>query len=179
MNRTIDLPDINTIVFPQTQSNLNRDIIKHIGNLTYLKNYTNFELVKNLPKHITFNFDRFEHDELSKLNTNSEPVYTEHAKKQILENINDMLENIRNSDYFSIARNVKKDKYRKYFENFLMFESDIEKQKYLEISQNEKDILIIDDVTTTGTTLYEMLRVLRSINNRNKITIFTLVGKKF
>lgn len=179
LNRTIDLPDFNTIIFPQTQSNLNRKIISEIGKLTFIDNYTTFELIKNIPKNISFNFNKFNNDELNKLNDNGNPVYPEHTKRVIIENIENMLKNIKNSDYFSIARSVKKDKYRKYFENFLTFTNDEEKQRYLEISKTNKDILIIDDVSTTGSTLYEMLRVLRSINNKNKIVIFTLLGKKF
>ena len=37
LNRAIDLPDFNTIIFPQTQSNLNRKIISEIGKLTFIE----------------------------------------------------------------------------------------------------------------------------------------------
>ena len=42
----------------------------------------------------------------------------------------------------------------------------------------KQNILIIDDVTTSGSTLNEILRTLRIINKDNKITIFSLIGRK-
>jgi predicted amidophosphoribosyltransferase len=38
--------------------------------------------------------------------------------------------------------------------------------------------LIIDDVTTSGSTLNEILRSLRIVNDDNNITIFSLIGRK-
>ena len=38
--------------------------------------------------------------------------------------------------------------------------------------------LIIDDVTTSGSTLNEILRTLRILNEDNQITIFSLIGRK-
>jgi len=42
----------------------------------------------------------------------------------------------------------------------------------------KQNILIIDDVTTSGSTLNEILRTLRILNEDNKITIFSLIGRK-
>lgn len=41
-----------------------------------------------------------------------------------------------------------------------------------------QNILIIDDVTTSGSTLNEILRTLRILNEDNEITIFSLIGRK-
>jgi predicted amidophosphoribosyltransferase len=38
--------------------------------------------------------------------------------------------------------------------------------------------LVIDDVTTSGSTLNEILRSLRIVNDDNNITIFSLIGRK-
>ena len=38
--------------------------------------------------------------------------------------------------------------------------------------------LVVDDVTTSGSTLSEILRTLRIVNEDNKITIFSLIGRK-
>ena len=39
-------------------------------------------------------------------------------------------------------------------------------------------VLIVDDVTTSGATLGEILRTIRIFNDDNKITIFSLIGRK-
>ena len=41
-----------------------------------------------------------------------------------------------------------------------------------------QNVLIIDDVTTSGSTLNEILRTLRILNEDNEITIFSLIGRK-
>ena len=41
-----------------------------------------------------------------------------------------------------------------------------------------QNVLVIDDVTTSGSTLNEVLRTLRILNEDNKITIFSLLGRK-
>lgn len=41
-----------------------------------------------------------------------------------------------------------------------------------------QNVLVIDDVTTSGSTLNEILRTLRILNEENEITIFSLIGRK-
>ena len=41
-----------------------------------------------------------------------------------------------------------------------------------------QNVLIIDDVTTSGSTLNEVLRILRILNEDNDIRIFSLIGRK-
>ena len=50
-------------------------------------------------------------------------------------------------------------------------------EKLCETIKNH-NVLVIDDVTTDGSTLSEILRSLRIINDDNNITIFSLVGRK-
>ena len=59
--------------------------------------------------------------------------------------------------------------------NFLRFESEEERELYTMIRQ--QNVLIIDDVTTSGSTLNEILRTLRILNEDNEITIFSLIGR--
>ena len=40
------------------------------------------------------------------------------------------------------------------------------------------NVLVIDDITTSGSTLNEILRALRILNEDNSITIFSLIGRK-
>ena len=42
----------------------------------------------------------------------------------------------------------------------------------------QQNVLVIDDVTTSGSTLNEVLRTLRNLNEDNDITIFSLIGRK-
>ena len=45
-------------------------------------------------------------------------------------------------------------------------------------SIRQQNVLVIDDVTTSGSTLNEILRTLRILNEDNIITIFSLIGRK-
>lgn len=45
-------------------------------------------------------------------------------------------------------------------------------------SIRQQNVLIIDDVTTSGSTLNEILRTLRILNEDNDIAIFSLIGRK-
>lgn len=42
----------------------------------------------------------------------------------------------------------------------------------------QQNVLVIDDVTTSGSTLNEILRTLRILNEDNEITVFSLIGRK-
>ena len=42
----------------------------------------------------------------------------------------------------------------------------------------QHNVLVIDDVSTSGSTLGEVLRTLRILNEDNRITIFSLIGRK-
>lgn len=52
------------------------------------------------------------------------------------------------------------------------------KDEELCASIRQQNVLVIDDVTTSGSTLNEILRTLRIFNEDNKITIFSLIGRK-
>lgn len=60
--------------------------------------------------------------------------------------------------------------------NFLRFKD--EKDKQLCSTIRKQNVLIVDDVTTSGSTLNEILRALRVLNEDNQITIFSLIGRK-
>ena len=46
------------------------------------------------------------------------------------------------------------------------------------IKTSQQNVQVIDDVTTSGSTLNEILRTLRILNEDNEITIFSLIGRK-
>ena len=97
-------------------------------------------------------------------------------KEEAKKSINDMLDLIHQKDYFTIAKDVKKSRFRPYMMNFLKFASQEDEELCSKIRQ--QNVLVIDDVTTSGSTLNEVLRTLRILNEDNDITIFSLIGRK-
>lgn len=53
-----------------------------------------------------------------------------------------------------------------------------EKDELLCKTIRQQNVLVIDDIATSGSTLNEVLRSLRILNEDNKITIFSLIGRK-
>ena len=99
----------------------------------------------------------------------------EKTKKQIIDNIEKMMDSIHKLDYFSIARNIKKNKYKPYIRNYYKFKDENDKRLF-ETIQNT-NLLIVDDIVTSGTTLSYILKCLRAVNDSNNIVIFSLIGK--
>lgn len=120
--------------------------------------------------------DGYEQQYLNDVLENGRPRYTESQKQQVRDNINEMMNDIHKKDYFTIAKDVKKNKLRPYITDFLCFKD--EKDKQLCDRIREQNILIIDDITTSGSTLNEILRTLRILNENNNISIFSLIGRK-
>ena len=96
--------------------------------------------------------------------------------EEVKSTINAMVELIHQKDYFTIAKDVKKSRFRPYIMNFLKFATEADEQLCRSIRQ--QNILIVDDVTTSGSTLNEILRTLRILNEDNNITIFSIIGRK-
>ena len=70
----------------------------------------------------------------------------------------------------ALPQNISFDMY------FLRFESEEERELCSMLRQ--QNVLVIDDVTTSGSTLNEVLSTLRILNEDNEITIFSLIGRK-
>lgn len=107
---------------------------------------------------------------------NGHPRYTQTQKEEALASIGKMMELIHNKDYFTIAKDVKKSKLRPYMLQFLQFATDEDRELCATIKK--QNVLVIDDITTSGSTLNEILRTLRIMNEDNSITLFSLLGRK-
>ena len=134
------------------------------------------ELIKNLPSNISFDMDAFNEAYLDDVLENGRPRYTEPQKQEVRDSIQQMLDLIHQKDYFTIARDVKKSRFRPYMMQFLRFASKADEELCQTIRQ--QNVLVIDDVTTSGSTLGEILRTLRILNEDNRITIFSLIGRR-
>lgn len=169
LNKHENLTKFNCLLYPRScRSNLTKVIVNEIYKLTtHDMERSSFELVKTLPGSVQFDWKSF--------NANYSGDLGDNQYKQIQSYVNDILiPKIHNLSYFSIADNVKY-KYRPYIHNYLTF-SDTESKNLIESIQEGK-ILIVDDINTSGSTLTEILRIVRSINNNCEIYIFTLIGK--
>lgn len=162
-----DLKDFDVIVYPESQSHIVEDMLDYLY-LFCRKKIFSYKLVKKIPSEIEFDYETFEYTKLSNGN------YTEQQKDQVLSNIKQMMDNIHKQDYFSIARNTKY-KYRKYLKNFYSFEN----KKLEQIYERTKDkkILLIDDITTSGTTISLMLNTMEIIDPA-EIVVFSLIGNR-
>jgi hypoxanthine phosphoribosyltransferase len=109
---------------------------------------------------------------------NGRPRYTEVQQQQQIEKITKLLDEIHTLEYFSIAESVKTNKYKSYFSNFFYFDSPEMQQHFAEIKEKGEKILILDDVSTTGATLKEIIKIVRLFNKTSDIILFTLLGKK-
>jgi len=175
LNRRINLYDYNLVVMPESSSKVNQYMLRYIYRFAQPM-LRKMELVKSLPARISFDMDAYEQSYLNDVLENGRPRYTQAQKDEVKQSIAKMLDLIHQKDYFTIARDVKKSRFRPYMMYFLRFAT--EQDKELCATIRKQNILVMDDVTTSGSTLNEVLRVLRILNDDNEITIFSLIGRK-
>ena len=175
LNRKINLYDYDLVVMPQSSSHVNQYMLRYIYRFAQ-PTLRKMELVKNLPMNISFDMDAFTEAYLDDVLENGRPRYTEAQKEEVRQQITHMLDLIHHKDYFTIAKDVKKSRFRPYMQQFLKFASKTDEELCATIRQ--QNVLVIDDVTTSGSTLGEVLRTLRILNEDNRITIFSLIGRR-
>ena len=166
---------IKYVKFSESSSKVNQYMLRYIYRFAQPRLHK-MELIKSLPENISFDMDAYAVQYLDDVLENGRPRYTEKQKDEVKQSINDMMDLIHKKDYFTIAKDVKKSRFRPYMMNFLRFKS--EEDKALCATIRKQNVLIVDDVTTSGSTLNEILRALRVLNEDNRITIFSLIGRK-
>ena len=172
----ITINDVGIVIYPRSRSSLNQYLLQLFYALTHSK-AKSFEVIKELPRNVQFHWEEFANHELEAY-ANGRPRYTEPQKAEQTAKIGRLLEEIHTLDYFSIAESVRTNKYKSYMSNYFYFDAPDMQQHFTEICRTEGKILILDDVSTTGATLKEIIKIVRLFNKRSDIILFTLIGKK-
>ena len=175
LSRRINLYDYNLVVMPESSSKVNQYMLRYIYRFAQPM-LRSMELLKSMPLGISFDMDAFEKQYLNDVLENGRPRYTQAQKDEVKQSIEKMIDLIHQKDYFTIAKDVRKSRFRPYMKNFLRFAT--EEDRELCATIRKQNILVMDDVTTSGSTLNEVLRTLRILNEDNEITVFSLIGRK-
>lgn len=165
-----NISSVGCIVFPESKSRLMEILLKHL-HLAIDGKVASLKLVKSVPSKIEFDYELFEETWLDTY-VNGKPRYTEKQKEDTIKKAEKYMEYVHKLDYFSIARDFKS-KYRRYIKNFYSFAN--QKDKELFKSINNKPILVVDDIATTGTTMAMLLKTLRVLGG-SEITMFSILG---
>ena len=175
LNKVIDLYGYDLVVMPESSSKVNQYMLRYIYRFAQPM-LREIELIKNLPEKISFDMDGYEKQYLNDVLENGRPRYTEQQKADVKATINKMMDLIHRKDYFTIAKDVRKSKMRPYITKFLTFSDEADRELCRRI--HNQNVLVIDDITTSGSTLNEVVRALRVINDDNNIAIFSLIGRR-
>lgn len=166
LDKHIRTHSIDCFVCPRSgRSELVNKIIKAIGDVTSRDmKRCSIEAVKSIPSEINFDYERFDYE-----------IENEYSKKQMLDYVNNVLmPKIHELDYFSLARDVRP-KYRRFIMDYLnISEQDLNTAIKLEDARN---VLVVDDILTTGNTIQELVRLIRKVNIDCNLYIYTLIGK--
>lgn len=168
LNKKENFSQFSCVLYPRSnRSNLTNLIQRCVINCIPRTKIRSFELVKNIPTAVEFDWETFDREYSGQIG--------DHQYQQIQDYINNtLLPKVHLLDYFSIAQNVKY-KYRNYIMSFLTAPPDL--QDTLSTLQNGEKILILDDINTSGATLREIIRIIKMINPQLEIYIFTLIGR--
>lgn len=177
LHKEINIHHMDVVLYPESRSSVNSYVMGILFNTTNIDcKIPIVKLNKKLPHDIEFNWKDFYLNMMEYEDKNGNHPYREspHLYNQLVDNVNNLLDKIRKSDYFSIAETVKKNKYKRYISPFLYIDDeDLDKVR------TANNILLIDDVSTTGATIMSAIKTIRKVNDNCKIIIFSIVGKEF
>ena len=153
---------IDCIIYPLSSSILNKTIISVFEQLS--PQIITLEVHKKPASEIQFNWEKF----YSKFHGDS------NYKLRITNYIENIMNAIHKGTNFSLTKQVPF-RFRQYFTDFLYFPDE-------EIAINSvlssKNILVLDDVLTTGTTCIEILHMLNSIGYNGDVSIYSVINNR-
>ena len=174
LNKIHSLYQFDFFVYPVSgRSPLVSKIIREIGHWVQRDiSRISFELVKRKAQDIKFDWESFESDYFGDSQAEQQRFY---QMKTYVEN--QLMPKIETLDYFSIAQSVPS-KYRKYITNFFDVSNNADEIVAKISSSDGGSVLVVDDINTTGSTLYEILRILAKLNPSLNVYVYTLIGRE-
>ena len=133
----------------------------------YCRNLTfSFELLKKAYSDVQFDADKA-------ANALREAGFQEHEISREINFTKKKFEALKSDGkLFEMKRFIPRE-IREGFFDFFKFRNDEEKELY--VTLQGVDVLIYDDFLTSGTTIREIIRYLRSFNDNNRLTVFVLI----
>jgi len=164
-NFHLDNLSVDAVVYPVSTTN---NLVKYIARSVrrYLDNpsrLTLLEIQKADPKNITIDVSRC-------LADIEDGIIDDHNGYITADYLYNLQDEIHNKTQFSLKSDISPMEIRPYVRNFMELRN---VDKALKSSDR---ILIVDDFKTTGTTLTEMIRIIRQYNPTCQIYVFTLLG---
>lgn len=141
---------------------------------SYLYDYAmplsiNFELIKKCYRDVTFDKEKLERH-LQELEWNKKDI------KEISDRTERKFNELKKSGKLSQMKRFIPRQVRVAFSDFLKFSS--EKEKVVYETLQDANVLVYDDFLTSGATVNEIIRYLKSINENNKLTVFVLINQR-
>lgn len=136
-------------------------LLEHVS-----KQSMSYELIKATYQDVEF-------DEEKARQALLEAEYSEDDVDELIDSLLVTFDELKSSDRLFEMKRFLPRAIRTGFTNFLKFATDAERQAYERLQG--VDVLIYDDLLTSGSTIREMARYLRSINPSNTLTAFVLI----
>jgi hypothetical protein len=163
-----ELDQIECIIYPDSnRTNINEMLVDYLFRFAPTRNFITLQAYMKEATDIKFDREMFD--------SNTQKLSAGQYKK-LLSLAEDTIAKIKGlKGYFSISEIVPAS-LRKYVSNFLYFSDRMD--KIIKATKN-KDILIVDDINTSLSTIAELLRVIISVSRPKSIVIFTILGKDY
>ena len=130
---------------------------------------TDIQLVKEMYANVQFDVNEVR----AALQNSTYRRYRPREIEQIIKETQDLMERFKSEGKLFKMKLHSPREVRSGFSNFLKFANEEERMTYEDLQGVE--VLIYDDLYTSGATVREIIRLLRSINENNTLTVFVLI----